>query len=473
MSDEDDGMDSLGVVVKGKPTVATASYGLRQHVLSSLETLAQSVSTMAPSTSPTLTIPLVFALAGTGTWLAYALAMAGIALMALCIAAFARDSASPGSLYIYTRSTPPPAFAAVAAWALFFAYVMTAASVIGGFISYAYVFLGRFGSHVSPGLLAVVCAGGAVWIAWRDVKISTQTMLWIEAISVLLISLVVGRLLWKHGLHIDEAQLRLRGATPVGVRLGVMLALFSFVGFESATTLGSEAKEPLKTIPRAVLRSAMLAGIFFIVCAYGEVLSFHGANSGLGESAAPMRYLSESADVRAAGPVIDAGVLVSMFAGTLACVIAAARVLMLMAHNGLAHGRFAKTHVEKETPGAASILAGSLAFLPVAVLAERGSTGADIYGWMGTLAVYGFLTVYALVAVALPLHLRRRGRLKVGGIMLSVSAAVATILAMVGTVFPVPPAPYRYLPYVYIAYLAGGMAWYAVLQRRATVLASS
>jgi amino acid transporter len=183
-------------------------------------------------------------------------------------------------------------------------------------------------------------------------------------------------------------------AHSLGVRLGVMLALFSFVGFESATALGSEAKEPLKTIPRAVVQSAVLAGVFFVVCAYGEVQSFHGVSPGLGESLAPMRYLSQHAGVSIAGPVIDAGVLVSMFAATLACVIAAARVLMLMAHHGLAHGRFARTHVENETPGAASVLTGVLAFLPVAVLAWRGSSGADSYGWMGTLAVYGFLTIY-------------------------------------------------------------------------------
>jgi amino acid transporter len=468
-------MDPATTLVNEKAVAvpASQSYGLRQQVLSPLETLAQSVSTMAPSTSPTLTIPLVFALAGAGTWLAYALAMAGIALIALCIAAFARDSASPGSLYVYTRSTLPPAFAAVAAWALFFAYVMTGASVIGGFISYAYLFLGRFGPHVSPVLLATICAGAAVWIAYRDVKISTQTMLWIEAISVCLISLVIGILLWKHGMHIDAAQLTLRSVSPSGVRLGVMLALFSFVGFESATTLGSEAKDPLKTIPRAVIRSAALAGVFFIVCAYGEVLSFSGATPGLGESTAPMRYLSAQAGLSIAGPVIDAGVLVSMFAATLACVIAAARVLMLMAHHGLAHTRLAKTHAQTETPGAASILAGALAFLPVAVLAARGSSGADIYGWMGTLAVYGFLTAYTLVAVALPVHLRRQGRLRAGGIVLSASATAATVLAMVGTVFPVPPPPYRYLPYVYAVYLIVGMLWYAISQRRPAALGAN
>src|SRR5271168_4536627 len=77
------------------------SYGLRQHSLSPMETLAQSVSTMAPTTSPTMTIPLVFALAGNGTWLSYVFAIGGVLLVALCISQFARYSSSPGSLYAY------------------------------------------------------------------------------------------------------------------------------------------------------------------------------------------------------------------------------------------------------------------------------------------------------------------------------------------------------------------------------------
>lgn len=45
-----------------------SSYGLRRGVLSPLETLAQSVSTIAPTTTPAATIPLVCALAGNGTF---------------------------------------------------------------------------------------------------------------------------------------------------------------------------------------------------------------------------------------------------------------------------------------------------------------------------------------------------------------------------------------------------------------------
>src|SRR5882724_4406945 len=55
-------------------------YGLRRGVLSPMETLAQSVSTIAPTTTPAATIPLVCALAGNGTWLAYLLATMAVLL---------------------------------------------------------------------------------------------------------------------------------------------------------------------------------------------------------------------------------------------------------------------------------------------------------------------------------------------------------------------------------------------------------
>src|SRR6202012_2529549 len=109
---------------------------------------------------------------------------------------------------------------------------------------------------------------------WRDVKVSARLMLWIEAVSVALILLLIALVLIRHGAHLDLIQLHLVGMTGNGLRRGLVLALFSFVGFESATTLGSEARNPLQTIPRAVMQSAVIGGVFFTVCAYIEVLGF-------------------------------------------------------------------------------------------------------------------------------------------------------------------------------------------------------
>ena len=84
------------------------SYGLRKGVLSPAETLAQSISAIAPTTTPAMTIPLVFAMAGNGTWLVYVLATAGMTLIGVLIGCFARRSASPGSLYKYVTESLPP-----------------------------------------------------------------------------------------------------------------------------------------------------------------------------------------------------------------------------------------------------------------------------------------------------------------------------------------------------------------------------
>jgi len=422
--------------------VQAADYGLRRGILSPMETLAQSVSTMAPTTTPAATIPLVCALAGNGTWLAYVLATVAIFLVALCIARFARHSASPGSLYTYASTILPPWLSATVAWSLLLAYVATGSSVIGGFYHYATLLLhdatGHVFSAVFAAFLSLLVTGVSIWIAYRDVKISARLMLWIEAASVSVIVIVVALLLFHHGWRWDVDQLHLHGMTGSGLRLGLVLALFSFVGFESATTLGAEARNPLKTIPRAVIQSAVLAGAFFTICAYAEVLGFHIVGQDLGTTPDQMHVLARVGGVPVLGILIDIGALVSMFAGTLACITAAARVLLRMAHDGLAHESLRATHVRNQTPGRAVVITGIAAVLPVAVLAGRGASGLDVYGWLGSLATYGFIVAYALVCAAQPRYLRNHGLFRPGAQILPWLAAAAMLLALVGNLYPVP-----------------------------------
>jgi amino acid transporter len=438
-----------------------SDYGLRREALSPMETLAQSVSTIAPTATPVATIPLVCALAGNGTWLAYVLATLAILLVALCVGKFARYSSSPGSLYTYASMILPPSLGAAAAWSLLLAYVATGASVIGGFYHYGNLLLRDATRHsTSASFLALLVTAVSVWIAWRDVEISARLMLWIEAVSVSLIVIVVALVLVRHGRRLDAEQLHLVGMTRSGLRLGLILALFSFVGFESATTLGSEARNPLKAIPRAVILSALLAGAMFTVCAYAEVLGFRAAGQDLGNSQAPMSVLAQVGGLPILGLFIDIGALVSMFAATLACITAAARVLLLMSHNGLAHQSFRRTHARNETPTYALLITGSAAVLPVVILAARGASGLDVYGWLGSLATYGFIVAYALVSVALPGYLRRHNAYKPGVQIIPWLACGAMLLALAGNLYPVPEGPYGKLPYIYLGYLVAGLCWF-------------
>ena len=216
----------------------------------------------------------------------------------------------------------PPWLAAMAAWSLLLAYVGDQCVQYRRLLSLrqrdaAATLPATLGSTVAHGCRW--SAGVPMWICWRDVKISARLMLLIEAVSVTLIVVVLAagaaapRLAWRSGPAASARHDRQRPSCRAGAG-DVQLC-----GFESATALGSEARNPLKTIPRAVILSSILAGVFFTDCAYTEVLGFAHGRQDLGTSDAPMHVLAGVGGMPVLGLLIDVGALVSMFAGMLAC----------------------------------------------------------------------------------------------------------------------------------------------------------
>jgi amino acid transporter len=449
---------------------APENYGLHAGALGPIETLAQSVSAVAPSTTPSLTIPLVFSLAGNATWFVYLLATVAMLLVGFSVSRFARLSASPGSLYTYTANALPPVFGVTAAWALLLAYLATGASVAGGALYYATVLGQQFFHWAPPAIptLAVVCAV-AGWIAYRDVKLSAELMLWIEVISVSLILIVLLVLVFHFGLQFDLDQFRLKGVTLSSLGPALVLSIFSFVGFESATTLGAEARNPLRTIPRAVLQCALLAGIFFMLCSYSEVLGFRGLSGKLSETTSPLHLLAGRVGVSPLGVAIDMGAFVSMFACVLACTTAAARLLMRMAHGGLLPALFERTGTRHRTPTAAVLASAGLMLAGTFGMTLRNVTGSDMYDLLGSLSVFGFLTAYALVALALPFARSALGQHSHTVAVVSVITVIVMILIGVFDVRSSSDPAHARIPYIYLAYIAAGIAAYLLRAKKAVL----
>jgi amino acid transporter len=430
------------------------SHGLRADALSPVETLAQSIASIAPTAGPALTMPAVFALAGNATWLVYFLGTLSMVLVALSVRQFARRSASPGSLYEYAASALSPFWAAVTGWSLLMAYAGTAGAVTGGFSSYLNVLVHlAFGINLPAIVPTAISVGFATWIAVRDIRLSARLMLSLESISVLLIVMIASATLLKSSTIFDAPQLELSGVSLPHLGPGLVLALFSFVGFESATALGAEARNPLRSIPRAVLGSAILVGIFFVICAYIEVVGFRSAGLELGNNETPLQVLAEQARMNWAGPLIAAGAMFSFFACTLACLTAGARVLFFMARRGLLHGSMGKAHLKNETPSNAVLVVALFTMLMCGPLAALGAAGTEVNGWLGTLATYGFIVAYLLVVIAAPIHWHRNDELSLRHLVLAAVAGVSMLGALGFSLYPVPPAPYLYLPYCFAAYL--------------------
>jgi amino acid transporter len=451
---------------------ARENYGLHAGVLGPIETLAQSVSAMAPTTSPSLTIPLVFALAGNATWFVYLMATAATLLVGFCVSRFAKLSASPGSLYSYTADTLPPFCGVVAAWGLLLAYLATGASVGGGALYYTNLLTLQFLGWTPPALLTLaIVSAVAGFIAYRDVKLSAELMLWIEVGSVSLIVLVLAVMPIRFGFHVDTDQFHLRGASLSALGPALVLSMFSFVGFESATTLGGEARNPLRTIPRAVLQCAILAGVFFMLCSYSEVLGFRGESGKLSESTSPLHHLAEKAGIAPLGVAIDCGALISMFACVLACTTASARVLLRMAYGGLLSAAFERTSPRHGTPGTAIAISSGLMLISTAAMELGGFNGSEMYDLLGSLSVFGFLTAYALVALALPFARRAMGTHSPLVAATSIFTVVVMILIAIFDLRSASDAMHARIPYIYLAYVAAGIAWYAVRRKSAAVTA--
>lgn len=442
------------------------SYGLKSGTLSPLETLGQSIANIAPTATPTVVIPLVFAVAGPGTWLAYLIATVSILLVASGINQFARRSASPGSFYTYAIEGLGSFWGGVTGWALLIAYIGCASAVTTGFSNYSNVLFESVAGVKIPAVVFIAISVLAAWyVAYKDIKLSTRLTLILEFASVTLVLLLVGVTLYNYGFKLDFDQLALKTTSFDALRGGLVLALFSFAGFESAATLGSEAKDPLHNIPRAIVRSAVIVGAIFVLSSYAQVIGFQGYSETLDKSSAPLNVLADRAGLSAISFLVNIGAIISFFACVLASINAAARILFLMSRHGIFHDSAGDAHATNATPHKAVTIAAIVSFIPAAILSLKGAGDFDIYGWVGTVATLGFITTYIIVSVAAPVYLKRRGELKAQHVAIAAVSVGILGLAIIGNLYPVPPAPYNWLPYLFFALLLGGIAWIAVIHR--------
>lgn len=450
------------------PTAAAKPTGLRQDALPFSETLAQSVANIAPSGTPALAVTLVFASAGAGTWLSYAIATLGLVFVGLNINQFARRSATPGSLYSYTTQGMGPLAGFMAGWGLLVAYLATGIGMVFGFTIFAQGLLGAAGIEVPTYVLFALDAAVIWFFAYRDISLSAKAMLAIELASMGVILALAAVVLWKSPVKFDASQLTLQGISFDGIRTGLVLAMFSFVGFESATSLGAEARDPLRTIPRAVIASTLLVGAFFVLMSYVEVLGFQGAAASLAQSQEPLTVIAERFGVPVFGLVISIGALISFFACGLACVNAVSRILFMMGRDGVVHASVGRAHESNETPHVAVTLASGVLLAGAVVFTLGGVGMLDAFSYIGSIAVFGFLLTYILVSVAAPVFLRRRGEMKARHAATAVLGVGFMLIPVAASLSPITAGPNGLppFPYVFAAYLVMGIVWALVAGRR-------
>ena len=126
----------------------------------------------------------------------------------------------------------------------------------------------------------------------------------------------------------------------------MVFAILAFIGFEAAAPLGEEAKNPRRTVPRAVVGSALAIGLFYVLCSYAWVFGA-GFNNFVDQAtgADPWRNLGK-VFWGTGWVVVFLAICNSIAANSNAAMNAATRVFYSLARNGLAP-RHARAHARE------------------------------------------------------------------------------------------------------------------------------
>jgi amino acid transporter len=447
--------------------VDRSKSGLRSNCLNFNEVTAMAIALISPTMTAALIVPLMYSSAGNASWLAYAFGTVMLLFVALNLNQFAKRSTSAGSMYAYTVMGLGTTAGNLSGWCLVWAYLFIGTAGMTGFTIFANALLGMIGVQLPHLVLFAICSATIWTLAYKDIQLSSILMLILEGISVALILVLCAIVLFGSKSMVDTGQIKLQGASFSGVSLGVVTAIFSLVGFECATAFGDEAKEPLLTIPRAVIVSLLLTGAFFVLVSYTEVLGFIGNKITLDKADAPLNILAEMMNVSWLKAPISAGAMISFFSLALSCLNSGARILYPMGRMGVFHSSVGTSHETNATPHVAVTVMALLIFaVPTVMVTVFRLEILDAFNDAGTFGAFGFLGAYFLISVAAPAYLKRRGQLGGRELALSVASVLLLMVPAVGSVYPVPSWPVNVFPYIFLGYLAIGLAWFMILRRR-------
>jgi amino acid transporter len=426
---------------------------LRHNYLSFIEDTALTLGVMAPTGTCGIVLPLLIAKGGNATWLIFLLTLVAFSLIMYSVHRFSAQCASAGSLADFAAAGLGREACVVTGWAYVAAMAFGAAGTAPSSAYYADLFFRQITGAPASFLRGAAITAMVVIAAWiiahRDIKLSTEVMLAIEFGSVAVIIAIVALAMRHNSTWLDRPQIHLEGAKLSGFQFAMVFGFMTLAGFESVTTLGEEASHARRTIPRVIVSCLVPVGILYLVMIYCLTALARKNGLALDQLNAPFDAIARSMNLAGFGYVSSIGIALSYFACTLGSLNAGARILYYLAQNRLFAPSFGSAHPVNKTPHRAIALIAVIAIAcPVAQLAS-----------------YGFIASYFLVCLAMPFFLLRRKILR--GLDVAVSAAALLILAVVLalSVFPFPAAPWRYLPYFFLAAVVTGIAASALYSR--------
>jgi amino acid transporter len=249
-----------------------------------------------------------------------------------------------------------------------------------------------------------------------------------------------------------------------------------FIGFETAADFGEETRNPRRNIPIAIIAATAFAILFYLLATYAMSIGIGVDRPGFYGSGANnlLKTIADRYVATWVGTLTEVGAMLSAFIVCVACATASTRTVYAMGREGVAPRWLGRTHPRFHTPANATIVV-ALASIGMALISWYGlpdDLGAGpallTYFFWATLGTLVVILVYIMLCLGGIVFFRRTHRQwnPVAHVLVPLIGAVVFGAALYGSIYPVPPRPLNYTPYVTLAWLVLGLLVLFALRAR-------
>ena len=448
---------------------------LRTHSIGLPQVLFQSITHMAPAAAVAYSIYISVPFSRQALALSVLLALIACYCAATAIGQLARLEPSAGGLYAYAARSLGPWAGFNVAW-LFILFEPLVAPFLYLEFGWAMreVMSSEAGWHYTGQwwIWALLMTVIVFLLTYRDIRISTTAGVILGAFEIGVFGALA---IWM--ILSNTGDLNLAPFNPShaaghwnGVFRGMVFAILAFIGFEAAAPLGEEAKNPRRTVPWAVVGSAIAIGLFYILCSYAWVFGA-GFNNFVNQAtgADPWRNLGK---VFWGGGwvVVFLAICNSIAANSNAAVNAATRVFYALARNRLAPAPLGHTHPRFKTPYVAIVWMSVFAFVLSLLLGWKWGPLIG-FAFIATLAVIVVVIVYIIICLGCIWHYWTKRRAEFNWFLhfvVPLAGAVLFFFPLYYQYIKFPPTyPIKYANWIALGWIGAGIVLTLILQQRA------
>jgi urea carboxylase system permease len=375
-------------------------FGYKQELRRALgvySSFAVAFSYISPSTGIFTLFILGIALAGPFFWWSWPIVVVGQLIIALNFAEVSSHFPVAGSVYQWTKYLSSRTYSWFTGWIYLFAGVLTVAAVVATVPLVLIPLLNNMGMNIGTdpdtnrNVAALVLLSTTLLSIFgvRLVAIINNTGVVFEIVGMVVFALILVLFYHHQSVSVFTDTSYLGTSNQTGTFLAAMfMSLFVIYGFDTASTLAEETKNPRREAPRAVIAAVIGAAIIGAIFLFAVVIAIPGdmskfvTDTGAGKYPFPLVTIIESNFPGWAANLYLFVVFAAIYVCCLAIQTSTIRLAFGMARDGkLPLSRtLSAVHPALHTPIGACIAIGVLAGLPLIYYAGAGTIAIGATG---------------------------------------------------------------------------------------------